>query len=520
MAPWIRRPHSSSGRRVAPAPTAYDQKRQPRTPDQTSTRHRARSAGSSRNVPTSDKGYNGQTITYRVFNGRTSAPGVKSKPQQKTEVTKEDTKSKYSRRSSNTVEGTVDSIPTRDESSSSDIKSPVNPYQKGEVKPPTERAEPQPRNTYSSQQRARESNSRPRSAGPSYTRPTISATYQRPWQTSADSSRPRPSSASAARSAPTNPILANPDDQPSQTHERPEMPTVHRAPSSERGRPQPERSQPTDRNRAPSSERSRPQPEHRSQPTDRNRAPSTERSRPEVKPVTNGNGVKCYPLAVHLQNTAKTPLVSNTPPPVSSQQTAPTSTKGSGKENGVLSERAHLEQLLCSSRPKDRSTTDFYSFGEVVGTGSFAKVRLAVHKLTGQRVAIKTYEKNKIKDSHALKRISQEIKLMERLDHPLISRFFEAIESARRIHIVMELIGEGNLCSYIKDKKFLPEDEARGIFSQLCSAVEYLHSQHIIHRDIKLEVYIFPRSELTLVPFVLVFSLYCSSFFLLLNIYC
>jgi len=210
-----------------------------------------------------------------------------------------------------------------------------------------------------------------------------------------------------------------------------------------------------------------------------------------VKPVTNGNGVKCYPLAVHLQNTAKTPLVSNTPPPVSSQQTAPTSTKGSGKENGVLSERAHLEQLLCSSRPKDRSTTDFYSFGEVVGTGSFAKVRLAVHKLTGQRVAIKTYEKNKIKDSHALKRISQEIKLMERLDHPLISRFFEAIESARRIHIVMELIGEGNLCSYIKDKKFLPEDEARGIFSQLCSAVEYLHSQHIIHRDIKLENVLF-----------------------------
>jgi hypothetical protein len=253
--------------------------------------------------------------------------------------------------------------------------------------------------------------------------------------------------------------------------------------------------------RAQSAERSRSQSsDHGRTHSTSSRQNSAERGRPtEVKPVSSANGVKCYPLAVHLQNTAPipssttsaTPPASHQPPQSSNGVSASdkTSKDKVSKDGGEkVSEREHLEQMLCSSRPKDRSSTDFYSFGEIVGTGSFAKVRLAVHKLTGQKVAIKTYEKSKIKDAHALKRITQEIKLMERLDHPLISRFFEAIESARRIHIVMELIGEGNLCSYIKERKSLSEDESRGIFSQLCSAVDYLHSQHIIHRDIKLEV--------------------------------
>ena len=150
-------------------------------------------------------------------------------------------------------------------------------------------------------------------------------------------------------------------------------------------------------------------------------------------------------------------------------------------------EREHLEKLLISAKPRDRSSTDFYSFGKVVGTGSFAKVRVARHKLTGQLVAIKTYEKAKIKDANQLKRISSEIKVMEALDHPLVSRFFETIESARRVHLVMEFLGEGNLCSYIKEKRKLGEDEARGIFSQLCQGVEYMHKNDYIHRDIKLE---------------------------------
>ena len=158
-------------------------------------------------------------------------------------------------------------------------------------------------------------------------------------------------------------------------------------------------------------------------------------------------------------------------------------------------EREHLQRLLVSARPKDRSSTDFFSFGKVVGVGSFAKVRVARHKLTGQHVAIKTYEKAKIKDPNQWRRIQQEIKLMERLDHPLVIRLFETVESSRRIHLVMEYLGTSNLCTHVKAKRKLHEDEARRIFSQIAQGLEYMHVQSIIHRDIKLENVLFDEDR-------------------------
>mmetsp|Transcript_29150 Transcript_29150/g.67751 ORF Transcript_29150/g.67751 Transcript_29150/m.67751 type:complete len:557 (-) Transcript_29150:113-1783(-) len=171
-------------------------------------------------------------------------------------------------------------------------------------------------------------------------------------------------------------------------------------------------------------------------------------------------------------------------------------------------ERDYLQKLLVSARSKERSSTDFYSFGKVIGTGSFAKVRVARHKLTGQHVAIKTYEKSKIKDPNAWRRIQQEIRLMEKLDHPLVIRIFETVESPRRIHIVMEHLSGGNLCSHVKSRRSLPEDEARNIFVQIAQSLEYMHINNIIHRDIKLENVLFDEDKnAKLIDFG--FSVYC-----------
>ena len=153
-----------------------------------------------------------------------------------------------------------------------------------------------------------------------------------------------------------------------------------------------------------------------------------------------------------------------------------------------LKERERLQKLLASSHKNRRGNIDFYTFGKVVGVGSFGKVRIAWHKLTGQAVAIKTYDKTKVKDQIQLQRIQMEIRVMENLNHALIVRHFEAVESPSRVHIIMEILRGGSLCSYVKRNRQLDENESRQIFLQIVDGLEYMHARNIVHRDIKLEV--------------------------------
>ena len=80
----------------------------------------------------------------------------------------------------------------------------------------------------------------------------------------------------------------------------------------------------------------------------------------------------------------------------------------------ALREREHalrlqLKAYVSSPEFNGRSTTDFYGFGKVLGQGSFGKVRLAWHRLAGAKVAIKSYEKAKLKEPNHWRRVQQEI---------------------------------------------------------------------------------------------------------------
>ncbi|KAJ1437243.1 kinase-like domain-containing protein [Ochromonadaceae sp. CCMP2298] len=136
-----------------------------------------------------------------------------------------------------------------------------------------------------------------------------------------------------------------------------------------------------------------------------------------------------------------------------------------------------------------------YMVGKVVGVGSYGKVRAAWHRLTSSKVAIKTYDKSKLKDPAHWKRVHSEIKIMEQVSHPRIARMYEAVETPKRMHLIMECLDGGNLCSYVKAKRRLSEEESKRIFFQIAQALEHLHSLGVSHRDIKLENVLFENDR-------------------------
>lgn len=165
-----------------------------------------------------------------------------------------------------------------------------------------------------------------------------------------------------------------------------------------------------------------------------------------------------------------------------------------------------LLQLSAGTRggivPSSSAVMDMYMVGKVVGVGSYGKVRAAWHRLTSSKVAIKTYDKAKLKDPSHWKRVHSEIKIMEQVSHPRIARMYEAVETPKRMHLIMECLDGGNLCSYVKAKRRLSEEESKRIFFQIMQAIEHLHGLGVSHRDVKLENVLFANDkEIKLIDF-------------------
>lgn len=127
-----------------------------------------------------------------------------------------------------------------------------------------------------------------------------------------------------------------------------------------------------------------------------------------------------------------------------------------------------------------------YELGKLLGCGAFAKVYHARNISTGQSVAVKVINKNKIAGTNLMSNIKREITIMRRLRHPNIVKLFEVLASKTKIYFVMEFVKGGELFAKVAKGRF-NEDLCRKYFQQLISAVGYCHSRGVFHRDLKPE---------------------------------
>ncbi|KAI8139168.1 hypothetical protein BJV82DRAFT_673027 [Fennellomyces sp. T-0311] len=136
-----------------------------------------------------------------------------------------------------------------------------------------------------------------------------------------------------------------------------------------------------------------------------------------------------------------------------------------------------LKQL---SSPK-MTVVGCYSIGETIGEGTYGKVKLGVHQITGKRVAIK-----KISKQHA-PLMAREIHHHRQLRHPNIITLFEILSTESAIFIVSEYCPNGELFDLLTESGRFTEQRAQAFFRQLVDAIRYCHERNIVHRDLKLE---------------------------------
>jgi 5'-AMP-activated protein kinase catalytic alpha subunit len=102
--------------------------------------------------------------------------------------------------------------------------------------------------------------------------------------------------------------------------------------------------------------------------------------------------------------------------------------------------------------------------GKTLGEGTFGKVRLGTHTLTGEKVAIKILEKDKILDKADIERVTREIQILKIVRHPNVIQLYEIIETNRQLFLIMEHAGGGELFDFIVKRKRLEEKDACKFF--------------------------------------------------------
>jgi len=128
-----------------------------------------------------------------------------------------------------------------------------------------------------------------------------------------------------------------------------------------------------------------------------------------------------------------------------------------------------------------------YILGETLGIGTFGKVKVGFHQLTGHKVAVKILNRQKIKNLDVVGKIRREIQNLKLFRHPHIIKLYQVISTPTDIFMVMEHVSGGELFDYIVKHGKLKEEDARRFFQQIISGVDYCHRHNVVHRDLKPE---------------------------------
>lgn len=160
-------------------------------------------------------------------------------------------------------------------------------------------------------------------------------------------------------------------------------------------------------------------------------------------------------------------------------------------------EQQHFTQnIVTENRAKD--IHEFYKmdYDTVLGAGVSGTVCLGVHRRSNVQYAVKCLNKRKVK-LDKLKQLQQEIRIMVQLDHPSILRLHEFYETRDVIYMVLELCQGGELLDrlHAQEGEKFPEKIACQYVYTILSAVRYCHSHDIVHRDLKLENFLFETKE-------------------------
>ncbi|KAL6246091.1 spindle assembly checkpoint kinase [Rhinocladiella similis] len=128
-----------------------------------------------------------------------------------------------------------------------------------------------------------------------------------------------------------------------------------------------------------------------------------------------------------------------------------------------------------------------FEIGKPLGKGKFGRVYLARERSSGWICALKVLHKSELQQGKVEKQVRREIEIQSNLRHPNVLRLYGHFHDSKRVFLILEFAGKGELYKHLRKEHRFPEWKAAQYVAQMAAALKYLHSKHVMHRDIKPE---------------------------------
>lgn len=200
----------------------------------------------------------------------------------------------------------------------------------------------------------------------------------------------------------------------------------------------------------------------------------------------NANRANLLKIALQNKNTANTITTVTASSHESASPSRKPTTSSRESEQVVKAERKS-NTIYQEPAPAKQFHLGMFEIGRPLGKGKFGRVYLARERSTGFVCALKVLHKNEIQKGKVEKQVRREIEIQSNLRHPNILQLYGHFHDSKRVFLILEFAGKGELYKHLRRQTKFPEWQAAQYIAQMAAALKYLHKKHVMHRDIKPE---------------------------------